>query len=426
MQEADYILTGLFKGYFPKAVASLVRIFGARHISLAEEVVQESLLRAVKVWRVNGIPANPEAWLYQTARNLAIDVLRREKNLELKKKEIAYKLAHAFYPSQELADPAAFRDDLLKLLFIACHPLLPYESQLCLTLKIVAGLSVEEIARAFFCSPETIAQRIVRAKRKIKEAGLGFKLPPAGDLTTRTDAVLNVIYLLYNEGYSALQGQELVKVDICKEAIRLACLLVEQRIENVPKAHALLALMYLQSSRLPARIAEDGSMVLLPDQDRNLWDQTLIRHGMYHLHLAGHGTELSPYHLQAGIAACHCLAKSYAETNWPGIVWYYQELICQNPSPVFALNQAIALSFVEGATAALAALQALQTQPKLQSYYLYHTALADMLMRCHQKEQAIESYVEALSLARTAPEKAFLMKKLASCNHPPASAYDPR
>jgi RNA polymerase sigma-70 factor (ECF subfamily) len=313
------------------------------------------------------------------------------------------------------SDTPLFNDDRLKLLFIACHPQLPYEGQLCLTLKVVAGLSVEQIAKAFLSSPQTIAQRIVRAKKKIKELAIPFEMPPQKDLSGRMEAVLNAIYLLFNEGYASFEGEELFRVDVCREAIRLVSLLVEHPAGNIPKVHALKALLLLQASRLPARIAADGAMVLLPEQDRTLWDQTLVQQGIYHLGLARNGTELSSYHLQAGIAACHCLAKSYEQTDWPSILWYYQQLLCLSPSPIFALNQAVALSFVEGDAVALKALESLQKEPRLQNYYLYYATIAQMQLRCNHPAQAIESYIEALSLARTKPEKALLLKKLAAC-----------
>lgn len=409
---ADKIIDGLFRGYFSKAVAALTRIFGTHQIELAEEVVQESLLKAVMLWRINGIPQKPEAWLYKTAKNLAIDALRREKNLSSKKDEIAYELEYHFTPAFDIQSDVLIKDDQLKLLFISCHPLLSYEAQLCLTLKVVAGLSVEEIARAFLSNAETIAQRIVRAKRKIREARLPFELPPPGQLPQRLDAIFNVIYLLFNEGYGAMEGEQLVREDVCAESVRLMSLLLKHPLGNTPKAHALMALMLLQVSRIPARVDKDSAMVLLPEQDRSLWDQNIIRLGIHHLKLSKAGNDLSTYHLQAGIAASHSLAVRYEETDWQIILWYYDKLVEQSPSPIFALNRAIALSFVKSAEEALIALEALNKEKKLQSYYLYFAILADMQLRCGQKEKAVGSYIEALSLAGTKPEKDFLLKKI--------------
>lgn len=414
LYKADDVIDGLFRGYSSKAIASLTRIFGAQHMELAEEVVQESLLKAVLTWRVNGTPPNPEAWLYRTAKNLAIDALRRLQNFDSKKEDIAHHLESSFVPQYELADEGYIHDDELKMLFMCCHPLLPYEMQLCLTLKVAAGLSVDEISRAFLSNPETIAQRIVRAKRKIRENDLRFELPSVAELPKRTDAVLNVIYLLFNEGYGAHEGERLVREDLCAEAIRLMSLLVKHKTGNVPKAHALMSLLLLQASRLEARLDEEG-IVLLQDQDRSLWDMQMVQLGMHHLKLSGTGNELSTYHLQAGIAAIHCLSDSYEATDWSKILWYYDELMRLYPSPVFALNRAVAVSYVTGAADALDILYTLREEPKLNNYYLFFATLAEMQLRCGYRDLATESYIEALSLVRTAPERKLLLRKLDDC-----------
>lgn len=410
--EVHSLLDRLFRDHYTKTVAVLTRCFGTARLELVEEAVQESLLRAVKTWPHTGIPSHPEAWLYRTAKNLAIDALRREQNLQRKKKHILSEGISIIFPEPEYLDSNHIKDDQLKMLFICCHPVLSRESQLCLGLKTLCGLSVSEIARALLSNEPTIAQRIVRAKRKIKEEKLPFELPHPSQLPDRLDSVLRVLYLLFNEGYSAYEGDLLLREDLCFEAIRLVSLLLSSPAGNFPQVHALQALFLLQASRLPGRLNAEGHILLLANQDRNIWDQVLIRRGIYQLQLAKEGNELSTYHLLAGIAACHCLAKSYEDTDWPTILWYYEELVKISPSPIHAMNRAIALSQVAGTPAGLEALLNLSNGPFLKSHYLYYASLAEFYKELKNYQEASDHCLEALALVKTAPEKELLIRKL--------------
>jgi RNA polymerase sigma-70 factor (ECF subfamily) len=289
---------------------------------------------------------------------------------------------------------------------------LAHEVKICLSLKTLCGFSIAEIAKALLCNEKTIAQRIVRAKRKIKECNLPFEMPPNHSIADRLDSILDVIYLLFNEGYAACQGEELIREELCYEAIRLGTLLSNHPVGNIPKTHALLALLFFQASRLATRVDEKGSLLLLQEQDRSQWDQKLIQSGMYHLHLSQKGKDLTTYHLQAGIAACHATANNPVDTNWAAIVWYYEQLSGITPSPLFALNKAIAVAYLSGAEAGLQELLALENDHFLNTYYLYFATLAELSVLVQQYKVATDYYLEAIHLAQTKPEKEYLHKKL--------------
>jgi RNA polymerase sigma-70 factor (ECF subfamily) len=399
----------LFRHQSGRLVSTLTRIFGPRRLDLAEEVVQDALLKALEIWPFEGVPANPTAWLIQVAKNRALDVIRREVSLAGKLPD----LARAF-PDHSMPDSRPeFDDDQLSMMFLCCHPSLGRDLRVALTLKTVAGFSVREIARAFLAEEATIAQRLVRGKRQIRDQRIEFEMPPSQDLQTRLDSVLEVLYLLFNEGYSAHEGESLLRADLCEEAIRLAGLLCSHPASDLPKTHALFALLLLHASRLPARVNAEGDLFLLRDQDRSLWDRELIAEGLRQLDQSAEGDELTSYHLQAGIAAQHALAATYDATDWQEITEQYDQLYKLDPSPVIALNRAIALSRWKGPEAGLAALEQIEHHPALAHYHLLPATLGELSGELGQYHQAAAYYRSALDCICTEPERRLLLDRLA-------------
>jgi RNA polymerase sigma-70 factor (ECF subfamily) len=404
----------LFRHQAGQMLATLTHIFGLENLDLAEEVVQDALLQALQHWRFHGIPDNPRGWLLRAARNKALDVLRRQAALRRKEPELEARLRER-QAQQDVADspdPVELADEQLAMIFVCCDPALPAEARVALTLKAVGGFSVAEIARAFLAEEPTIAQRLVRAKRRIREEGITLTLPAPAEIPSRLDSVLQVLYLLFNEGYGAHTGEDLVREDLCGEAIRLAQLLASRPDTSLPKVHALLALFCFQAARLESRVDGEGNLLLLEEQERSLWDQTLLAHGIAYLERAADGNELSEYHLQAGIAAVHATSASFAETNWPRLIALYDQLLEVAPSPVVALNRAIAESMVEGAEAALASLDQLSAEPALKNYYLLPAVRADFLRRLGRHVEAVACYHEALTYPCTEPERRFLLRRI--------------
>lgn len=411
------LVDNLFRWQAGQMISTLTRIFGSQHLNLAEEVVQDAMIKALQQWPFHGIPENPAAWLIQVAKNRALDLLRREKFLHTKAAEIVSAFAIQEKVARQQYDPSILKellDDELNMIFIACHPTLSRETRVALTLKTVGGFGIGEIARAFLCKDATVAQRLVRAKRQIIDEHLSFELPSLTDLPPRLDSVLEVIYLLFNEGYAAHQGDSLIRYDLCNEAIRLGKLIVEHPVTNLPKCHALLSLMLMQVARLPARVNEDGDLFLLSLQDRSLWDRKLIYLGLTHLDMCSEGDELTEYHLQAGIAAVHATAPSYQETDWKRIIELYAQLIELNPSPIFALNQAVAIAKVYGAKPAIDAIGEIPHYHSLDSYYLLYATLAELWKELGEYDKAIECYQRALNQNCSAPEQRFLQKRLSA------------
>jgi RNA polymerase sigma factor (sigma-70 family) len=353
----------LFRHESGRLVATLTRIFGVQHLNLAEDVVQEALAKALQTWPYYGLPKNPSAWLTQVAKNLALDVVRRDKLFRDKENAVITHLETSAGGESAAPDAVVFdeeiRDNRLRLLFVCCHPEIPHDSQVALALKTLCGFSTEEIATAFLTTDQTIAKRLTRAKQRLRDAGVAFEIPEGDELAARLDAVLQTLYLLFNEGYKASFGEKLIREELCQEAIRLTSLLAEHVAGNRPVTHALLALMFLNAARLESRVDSEGLILRLEEQDRSRWDQTMISQGMRHLALSATGEELTEYHLQAGIAACHCAAPDYASTDWPQILTLYDRLIALDPSPVIALNRAVALANVRGPAAGLKAVEAI-------------------------------------------------------------------
>jgi RNA polymerase sigma-70 factor (ECF subfamily) len=384
-------------------------------MDLAEDVVQEALLRALQQWPYNGIPDNPSAWIMQVAKNRALDLLRRQQTMVSKEGEIVHEiLTDASDEGNELLLEGEIEDSELRMMFTCCHPSLPPEAQIALTLKTLCGFGEGEIARAFLEKEETIHKRLVRAKQKLREEHASFSIPMGKDLPHRLEGVLRTLYLLFNEGYNASHGEELVRDDLWQEAIRLTRLLVQHPAGNVPKTHALLALMLMHAARFPARINESGSLLVLKEQNRILWDQAMISEGLRELGLSAEGDELSPYHIESGIAACHSLAESYAATDWGRILSLYDMLVEINDSPVVALNRAIAIAKVHGTEAGIQAVMEIRDRKHLDRYYLLYAVLGEFYMTLGNYEEAAKSYRRALELTQVRSEQSFLAAQLES------------
>ncbi len=397
-------------------VAILTGIFGIEHLGLAEDVVQEALARALQTWPFYGVPQNPAAWIMRASRNLAVDVVRREKVFRDKEAEIIRLIEEqsprpdaAVFSEQEIAD------DRLRMMFVCCHPLVPADAQVALALKTLCGFSEAEIARAFLTTDAAMAKRLTRAKQKIREARIPFEIPAGEELTARLDGVLQSLYLLFNEGYKASIGERLVREELCHEAIRLTSLLAEHPAGNQPGTHALLALMLLNAARLPARLDGEGSLLLLKEQDRTRWDQPMIARGMFHFARSAAGDEITEYHLQAGISACHCTAKNYASTDWRQILALYDHLVEFDASPVVALNRAIVIANLQGPAAGLAAVAAMPGREKLDTYYLLYAVLGEFEAQLNDPLAAAGYFRKAMQLAETRSEQQFLAKRFQAC-----------
>jgi RNA polymerase sigma factor (sigma-70 family) len=406
----------LFRHEAGKMVAILTGIFGPEHLTLAEDVVQEALARALQTWPFYGVPDNPAAWLMQTARNLALDVVRRQKVFCDKEPEIIGVIeASGGGTDAPVFSDLEIADHRLRLMFVCCHPQLPAEAQVALALKTLGGFGVTEIARAFLTTDAAIAKRLTRAKQKIAAAKIPFEIPSGPELAQRLDGVLQSLYLLFNEGYKASAGDRLVREDICEEAIRLTALLAEHPAGNHPRTHALLALMLLNAARTPARVNEAGHLLRLREQDRSRWRQPMIARGLFHLAQSATGSEISGYHLQAGIAACHCAAPDYASTDWKQILSLYDRLLEFDASPIVALNRAVALGEVHGPEAALAAVRAISNPESLESYHLYHAVLGELEAQSEHLPAAAGHFRKALELAAIKSERDFLAERLQAC-----------
>lgn len=348
----------------------------------------------------------------QVARNHAFDILRHEQTLKSKETEVVNETLRNYADENEMFLDNEIEDDQLRMMFACCHPSLTPESQIALTLKTLCGFGTAEIARAFLVNEETIHKRLVRARQKLQEERAEFVIPLGKGLAPRLEAVLKALYLLFNEGYNASQGEDLIRKDLCEEAIRLSRLLAQHPAGNTPKTHALLALMLLHSARFPARVTDNGLLLQLKDQDRSLWDSVLIDEGLREMDASAEGDELSEYHLQAAIATCHCLAESYEDTEWSRILNLYDMLAEVNGSPVILLNRAIAISKVHGPEAGIRAVEEIRDRRHLDSYYLLYAVLGELHMSLHHFEEAAKSYRKALELTQVRTERMFLTDKL--------------
>jgi RNA polymerase sigma-70 factor, ECF subfamily len=391
-----------------RVLATLIRVL--RDFDLAEDALHEAFAAAVRQWPRDGLPRNPRAWLVSAGRFKAIDTLRRRARFDASQAELVHRL-EAVTPPSEGWDGEGIEDDRLRLIFTCCHPALPADARIALTLREVCDLTTEEIARAFLTSPSTLAQRIVRAKAKIRDAGIPYRVPERRDLPERLDAVLHVVYLVFNEGYSASFGDSVTRHDLSGEAIRLGRLLAELLPE--PEVLGLLALMLLHESRRAARTSETGELILLDQQDRALWNGSLISEGCALVEQALSSRRFGPYTLQAAIAAVHAEAACADETDWPQIVGLYDVLVRIDASPVVRLNRAVALAMRDGAEAGLREVDAILEQGDLSGYHLAHAARADFCRRLGRFGDARASYQRALALARQEPERRFIERRIA-------------
>jgi RNA polymerase sigma factor (sigma-70 family) len=409
-----------------KLIAGLARI--VRDVGLAEDLAQDALVAALEQWPESGVPDNPGAWLMATAKHRAIDRLRHTKMRERKHEELFRELElqqSMAAPDLDAAIDDQIGDDLLSLVFTACHPVLSTEARVALTLRLLGGLTTEEIARAYLVPEATVAQRIVRAKRTLKEAHVPFEVPAGDELEERLASVLEVIYLVFNEGYSATAGDDWMRPALCEEALRLGRILAELA-RREPEVHGLVALMEIQASRSRARIGPAGEPVLLLDQDRGRWDHVLIGRGLAALERAeALGGALGPYALQAAIAACHARARTPDETNWARIAALYDALAQIAPSPIVDLNRAVALSMAFGPAAGLELVDAIAGEPALKGYYLLPSVRGDLLARLGRLEEAREEFERAASLTENASERRLLLERAAACARVSAPSHTP-
>ncbi|AHF83220.1 RNA polymerase subunit sigma-24 [Rhizobium leguminosarum bv. trifolii WSM1689] len=402
----ESIIEEIYRTQSRRVLATLIRLLG--DFDRAEEALHDAFAAAARTWPTDGIPGNPFAWLVSTGRFKAIDTIRRRARFDDSQHHIEDSL---YTPdATEIGDMEPIEDDMLRLIFTCCHPLIPADAQMAMALREICGLTTEEIARAFLIPAPTVAQRIVRAKGRIRAAKIPYEVPGREALPPRLDRVLHVIYLVFNEGYSASSGEEVVRADLTAEAIRLARLLLA--LLPHPDVSGLLALMLLQDSRRTARRVGDGSLVLLADQDRSLWDHAKIMEGLALLAAAMEAGEIGTYTLQAAIAAEHARAPAAEETDWRRIAFYYDLLLAAQPSPIVELNRAVAISMAEGPAEGLDLVDAILGRQELEAYHLAHSARADFLRRLGRTEEAIAAYQTALSLCRQEPEQAFLRKRI--------------
>jgi RNA polymerase sigma-70 factor (ECF subfamily) len=415
-EQIRQLLDSLYRVDSGRILATLIRLLG--DFDLAEEAMHEAFAAALSLWPQSGVPGNPRPWLISTARFKAIDTLRRRARFDASQDELVR------YLEAQLSSPATsneedhledgFEDDRLRLIFTCCHPALPPEARVALTLREVCGLTTEEIARAFLITPRTLAQRIVRAKAKIRETPIPYEVPTPQELPERLGAVLQVIYLVFNEGYSAAAGREVTRAELTGEAIRLGRLLIDLQPEREvePEIMGLLSLMLLQESRHAARTSPTGELILLENQDRSLWNREQIAEGMALLRKALKFRRVGSYTLQAAIAAVHAEAESVAATDWRQIVGFYDQLLRIQPSPVVQLNRAVAIAERDGPEAGLTQIDAVLEQGELANYYLAHSARADMYRRLGRTAEARSSYEKALALTQQEPERQFLQERI--------------
>jgi RNA polymerase sigma factor (sigma-70 family) len=398
-----------------RLIAGLTRI--VRDVGLAEDLAQDALVAALERWPETGIPDKPGAWLMATAKHRAIDQLRRDKMLERKHVEVGYQIEdrqERAAPDLDAAIDDPVGDDLLRLVFISCHPVLSRDARVALTLRLLGGLTTEEIARAFLVPEPTIAQRIVRAKRTLAEAHVPFEVPRGDDLAARLSSVLEVIYLVFNEGYSATAGEDWMRPQLCEEALRLGRVLAGL-VPKEPEVHGLVALMEIQASRSRARVGPSGEPILLLDQDRGRWDQLLIHRGLAALERAAElGGGQGPYALQAAIAACHARARTASETDWTRIAGFYDDLVELMPSPVVELNRAMAIAMAFGPAAGIELVDALASEPVLRNYHLLPSVRGDLLSKLGRLDEAKAEFQRAASLTRNERERALLLQRAAA------------
>jgi RNA polymerase sigma factor (sigma-70 family) len=417
-KEVTQLVDHLFRHETGKLTAVLTRIFGSHNLELAEDVVQDSLLEAINVWNYKGVPENPTAWIYKVAKNKALNIVNREKY----KREYTSEAAH-FLRSEWTANAALenlfseseIQDDQLRMMFTCCHPSVSSDSQVSLTLKTLCGFSIPEIAKAFLTTDENINKRLKRARQTIRENSVAFEVPEGSQFDVRIDAVLQTIYLLFNEGYSASKGNDIIRYELCGEAIRLAQIIINNPIiKQRSNVYACLALMYLNASRFKARTNEKGEILTMAEQDRSLWDKDLMQKGFYYLDQASN-QNISVYHILATISAYHCTAPNFESTDWASILSLYDKLLLVDHSPVVMLNRTIALEKVSGPKKALEELEKLKDHPALKTYHLLYSTEAEFFMHLNKFKEAARALQTAIDLSPLQAEKELLQKKLDQC-----------
>jgi RNA polymerase sigma factor (sigma-70 family) len=415
-QDANRAVEAVWKIESARLIAGLTRI--VRDVGLAEDLAQEALIAALQQWPESGIPDNPGAWLLTIGRRRAIDLLRRSTLRQRKQDEIGQAIAtdQAIALAERAAEPPdEVGDDLLRLIFITCHPVLSTDARVALTLRLIGALSTDEIARAFLVSEPTVAQRLVRARRTLTAAHVPFEVPPPGELRSRLGSVLEVIYLVFNEGYSATAGDDWMRPGLCEDALRLGRILAEL-LPGEAEVHGLVALMEIQESRSRARLGPGGEPILLLDQDRARWDQLLVRRGLAALERAERlGGTLGPYALQAAIAACHARARTAAETDWPRLAALYDALAQLTPSPIVELNRAVAIGMAFGPAAGLELVDQIASDPSLRSYHLLQSVRGDLLAKLGRSSEAAAEFRHAAALTRNERERTLLLARAAAC-----------
>lgn len=414
MEPSDH----LFRRESGRMVGALTRIFGVHNLALAEDVVQDAFCRALEVWKFRGVPENPSAWLMATAKNCALDALRRERTARTFAPELGRVLHSEWTLAPAVAElfaANAIKDDLLRMMFSCCHPRLPEEAQVALVLHILCGFSVDEIANAFVSSHAAIEKRITRAKKVLAASKRLFDVAAAADFSARLPAVQRALYLLFNEGYHGASPESAVRAELCREAMRLAALLLEHPLGATPATYALAALMCLDAARLPARVDASGNLRSLVDRDRSQWDQELVNEGLKLLEFSATGTELTEYHVEAAIASVHARALRTEETDWKTIVSLYDTLMTIRPSPIVALNRAIAVGENEGAGRGLEEISSIPDRDRLAAYPFYFAALGELEFRRGRHETARQHFRAAAALARSPMEQRFLEQRVAAC-----------
>ena len=408
-----------------RLVATLTRIFGVHNLALAEDVVQDAFCRALEVWKLRGMPENPSAWLMATAKNRALDVLRRERTARTFAPELTQLIENESTRAPavtELFDPGSIKDDLLRMMFSCCHTRLPEEAQVALILHILCGFSVDEIAGAFVSTHAAIEKRITRAKKVLAGSKKLFDVTAAAEFSARLPALHRALYLLFNEGYHGASPEAAVRAELCHEAMRLAALLLQHPLGETPATYALSSLMCLSTARLPARVDASGNLCALFDQDRSDWDQDLLRDGLKLLELSAKGSELTEYHLEAAIAAVHANAPRAEDTDWEMIVSLYDQLMATRPSPIVALNRAIAVGQKEGPERGLEEIKAIANPNRLAAYPFYSAAMGEFELRRGRRETALEHFRAALALARNPSETRFFEQRIKKSCRPAGPA----
>ncbi len=412
---AGKVVDHFFRHEGAKVVATLIAHLGTHRLQLAEDVVQEALLRALQTWSYHGAPDNPAAWLTQVAKNLALNALRREQRWNQKQDGIAAEHERWLAAPADAGRHETFADDTLRMMFVCFHPDLATDAQTALALRTLCGFSPAEIAAAFLSSEAAIAKRLVRARQRIRDLALPFVVPGANELSSRLDGVLHTLYLLFNEGYKASVGDRLVREELCREAIRLVSLVTQHPATQEPRVHALLALMLLNAARLDTRTDDAGNLLRLHEQDRSGWNRAMIQRGVLCLRHASQGDALSVYHLEASIAAAHCLAVDASATDWPLILRLYDQRLTLTGSPVTAMNRAVAVARVHGAQAGLNALDNIPRRSVLEGNHLYHAMRGTFAAELGQRATAVEHFRKAAKLALLPAERDFIARRIGEC-----------